>query len=114
MVEIHTEKVGSVTVAHLNGALTSDQGDGFAERVLEMVFDDDAPFVLELADLETIDSCGLGALITIATRTRMRGNDVALAAPNAFVNGVLGITQLDKFFNVHESIDAACAALEGN
>ena len=112
MVEIQTEKVGSVTVAHVSGNLTSDGKDAFADQMIEFVSDGDALIVLDLAGLETIDSSGLSSMINIVTRARMRGGDVALTAPNAFVTGVLDVTRLNKFFNVHESIGAARAALE--
>lgn len=114
MVDIQTEKLGSVTVAHVSGHLTRDVDETFAGQVMELVSDGDARLVLDLAGLETIDSSGLSSMITIVTRARMSGGDVALAAPNAFVTGVLAVTRLDKFFNVHESINAARAALGGS
>jgi len=111
MVDIQTEKLGSVTVAHVSGKLSGGAEEAFADQLTEFVSDGHARLVLDLAGLESIDSSGLSSMITIVTRARMSGGDVALAAPNAFVSGVLAVTRLDKFFTVHESIDAACAAI---
>ncbi len=114
MIDLQTEKVGSVIIARVTGDLSGDGEETFADQVIEFVSEGEARLIVDLTGLESIDSSGLSSLINIATRARMRGGDVALVAPNAFVSGVLSVTRLDTWFSVHESIDSARAALEGS
>ncbi len=114
MIDLQTEKVGSVTVARVTGNLNGTGEETFEDQVIEFVSEGEARLILDLAGLESIDSSGLSSLINIAARARMRGGDVSLVAPNAFVSAVLSVTRLDNWFSVHESVDAARAALEGS
>ena len=50
-------------------------------------------------------------LLTLTAQANQRESQVVLAAPSAFVAGVLETTQLDRFFRVNPSVEAAIAGL---
>lgn len=61
-------------------------------------------FVLDLAELQFIDSVGLSLLITILTKSRHAGGDVFLLSPTPKVEKMLMITKLQHLFKVIEPI----------
>jgi anti-sigma B factor antagonist len=71
----------------------------------------ECPFiVLDLAEVEFIDSCGLGLLVRLLSHVRAAGGDLKLcSAPNR-IGEILRITRLLTVFDVHESEDAAVTA----
>jgi anti-sigma B factor antagonist len=64
-------------------------------------------FVLNLANVEYIDSSGLGQLITIWTSIRGRGGQMTVLNPTKRVQRLFDITRLDTVFQVFDSEDAA-------
>ena len=59
-------------------------------------------FVLNLTDVEYIDSSGLGQLITIWTSIKNRGGQMAVYNPSKRVQRLFDITRLDTVFRICE------------
>ncbi|GAB4419773.1 MAG: hypothetical protein OHK0039_32530 [Bacteroidia bacterium] len=69
-------------------------------------------FILDLRELSHINSSGLGVFITLLTKARKSGGEVALAGPSSYVNNLLMITKLHTIFQVHPTPGAAAEALQ--
>jgi anti-sigma B factor antagonist len=72
-----------------------------------------AIIVLDMKDVTTIDSSGLGELVSAYTTCTNRGSKLMLVAISAKVTDVLKITQLITIFDIFASADEAlrsCAA----
>ena len=67
--------------------------------------------VMDLAGVSFMDSSGLGALLGLLKRVAERGGDLRLAGPRANVTLVLSITRANKIFAIHDTLDAALAAI---
>ncbi len=67
----------------------------------------DARVVIDLSETKMIDSTGLGELMNCVTKARLRGGEVVLLSPTPFVSGVLSMTRLDHWFEIHDTLDAA-------
>jgi anti-sigma B factor antagonist len=67
--------------------------------------------VIDLSDVDFIDSAGLGALIGGIRRTREMGGDVALACPRPTLARLLRTTGIDQLVTVAQTVDEAQAAL---
>ena len=69
--------------------------------------------VINLSELEFIDSTGLGVLIGCARRLRERGNggEVRIACSRAHIVRVFEITSLDAVFPIFAGVADACAGL---
>ncbi len=58
---------------------------------------------IDLSSVEYRDSAGLGELVQLASRTRIRGGTVVLVNPSAFLRGVLEATRLNTWFDILDS-----------
>lgn len=66
--------------------------------------------VLDLTDVELLDSTGLGVLVGVLKRVRAVGGTLQVVATNDAVTIPLRITGLHKVFKVCSSVDAAVAS----
>ena len=94
---LNSRFAGNIYIIHCTGRIVL--GPEFKE--LETALDTAAAhgfnqFVLSLAELDRLDSIGLGLLVRFAERLRKRGGDVCLAAPPPFLVKLLELTQLSN------------------
>jgi anti-sigma B factor antagonist len=81
----------------------------FRERLNELLREGGRPFVLDLSDLQFIDSSGLGALLTILRAPEERRPRIVLSPANRVVGRLLRTTRLDMLLTIYPSLDAALA-----
>jgi anti-anti-sigma factor len=67
----------------------------------------DPRIIVDLAALEFIDCCALGALGRVRAQARQAGGDLLLAAPRGPVRRILALTGLIDVFSVHASVEDA-------
>ena len=65
--------------------------------------------VLDLTELASIDSSGLGAVMGGLRLARQAGGDLRIAQPNRLVRQALRLTSLDRVLRPYESVDEALA-----
>ncbi len=63
--------------------------------------------IVDLAELEFIDSSGAAALVLVRKQARHARGDLLLAAPQAQVMRFLTVTRLIDAFSVHASVEHA-------
>ena len=63
--------------------------------------------IVDLAALEFIDCCALGALGRVRAQARQAGGDLLLAAPRGPVRRLLDLTGLTGVFSVRASVEEA-------
>lgn len=63
--------------------------------------------VLDLERVDFLDSVGLSVIVGGHRRLRHEGRSLALAAPQAIVRRVLGLTRLDTLIPTYDSVDDA-------
>lgn len=102
-------KHGAAVVAHLTGTVSGSDWVKLIDDLDELIGRGPSRVVLDLTDLESIDSYGLGSIVQLVSRCRMRGSAVGIANPNAFVTGVLEVTRLDQWIGVSKTVDQAIA-----
>ena len=68
-------------------------------------------FVVDLAAVTVMDSCGLSVLISIKKLVEGEGGRVALSGLSPMIERLFGITKLDRVFEIHADEAAAVAAL---
>lgn len=86
-------------VVHLSGRLTASDVLLVRKLLNEVEQACTAPTVLDLRDLEFVDSAGLGFLIQIRARVRRAGFALSLSGAGGAVAKVLSMTRLDKFLS---------------
>ncbi len=100
-----------IGVYHLKGNLIGEtDGLSITESLNERIQEGFKQFVIDLNELQHINSSGLGVLITLLTKARKVGGEVVLANPSAYIQNLLLITKLNTIFQIHTSTDEAVEA----
>jgi anti-sigma B factor antagonist len=102
------ERVNDTGLYKLSGNLIGESYgmalmDSFSEQTEEGI----RHFVLDLSQMEHINSSGLGVLITLLTKVRKKDGEMALVNPSKHVRNLLMITKLNAIFQCFDSLDEA-------
>ena len=81
------------------------------ESIFEIVERGNNKMVMNLENVEYIDSSGLGALVTLLKKLRSGNGKLVLVNPKSSVKQILGLTNLDKVFIIKNSMESAIDAL---
>lgn len=108
-----------LTVSHEDGyILASTQGSIdetarplFAEYLHPLVAQAGTGLVIDMAASPRINSEGLSLLVKLNADANARGSRVVMAAATPFVQNVLAVTHLDRFFVLHPTLSEAVAAV---
>lgn len=65
--------------------------------------------VLDMGELQYMNSMGLNIMINVLTRTRNAGGDTLIAAISHSVRQLFIVTKLDTVFTITDSVDEAIA-----
>ena len=77
------------------------------QNLKELLARGERKFVFDLADVEYVDSAGIGFLVSCLTTLGQSGAKLRLASPPERVRYVLGITRLHTVFEVCETREQA-------
>ena len=102
-------------VFHLKGRLMDQQQADHLMKVLDehLSGKDGMNVVLDMGHLLYMNSTGLNIMISVLTRTRKTGGQVALAAVSHGVRQLFVVTKLDTVFPLLDSVELAMAKLRG-
>lgn len=105
------EDIGQLSVLTLKGDLTHDHIGAFQRAVDERIGNQVRDFVVNVVELEFIDSAGLEALLKLQeTCTDLLGQ-VRLAGVKGNIEQILRITRLTPRFDLHPTVEAAVKSL---
>jgi anti-anti-sigma factor len=101
---VNVRQAGDVTIVDLKGKITIGSGEVALRNAIQGVMDSGAKKVLiNMADVSTIDSSGIGELVSAYTTATNRGAKLKLINLPAKVTDILTITQLITVFDVYDS-----------
>ena len=110
LLQMETHISGEVLILHCKGRLVfGDETAAFRARVQQMLLGTNR-IVINLSEMEYIDSAGLGTLVGLLASTRNRHGEIKLVRPTKRVTDLLRQTRLNTVFQCCESDDAAVAA----
>jgi anti-sigma B factor antagonist len=105
---VNVRKRDDVTILDLKGKITIGSGDVALRNSIQEVIAGGAQKVLiNMSDVSTIDSSGIGELVSAYTTATNRGAKLKLYNLPAKVSDILTITQLITVFDVYDSEDEA-------
>ncbi len=100
-----------VVVLVISGPMDVETVPGLRDLIARLIEDGHRRLVLDVSQVDFIDSIGLGVIVGVVHRLRPHDGSLALVDPSAQVRRVLEITQLVRVVAVHESADAAVSAV---
>jgi anti-sigma B factor antagonist len=107
-ITISERRIGDVTILDLHGRLVFDEGDtSSAERIDGLIRQGRLQIVVNLQDVNYIDSAGVGALVSKYVTLRKRGGDLKLLCLSERVRHVISIAHLLGTFESFESEELA-------
>lgn len=98
---------GGATVLRPEGRLNMVAAPDLREQLHALVRGGKTRIVVDLSAVETIDSSGLGALISGLKAARQGGGDLRIASPSEQATAVLELTNLNRVLKSCESPDDA-------
>jgi anti-sigma B factor antagonist len=102
---------GNVVIIEPKGRLTVEIEEEFRETVRRLLESGRTRLVLNLANVPSIDSCGLGAIVHGCVSARRRGGDIKLLKVSGRNHHLLAITKLLTVFETYDSEDEVDAQL---
>ena len=106
-----TREVGGVTIVDLSGKITLGEGGvTLRDEVRKLVAAGQKKIVLNLAEVNYIDSSGLGELVSAYTAVKNAGGELKLLNLTSKVRDLLVITKLVTVFDVKENEAAAVSS----
>lgn len=111
-VEIEEREGDDIVVARLTGELDISGAERTGQRIAEAVPSSARGVVVDMTDLEFIDSSGVSMLFALARRVRSRRQELRVVAPDGKpVARVLQIVEFDRAAPVHADVDSAVAEI---
>jgi anti-sigma B factor antagonist len=108
---IETRKKGDVVIVDFRGRLAVGVGDEVLPRLVEQLLNEgNRKILLNLSDMDYIDSNGLGELVQSLKTSKRFGASLRLLKPQDRVKKTLRLTNLLPMFSVY---DSEAEALQG-
>ena len=106
-----TRQVNGVTVVDMSGRITLGEGSVILrEAVKDLLAKGQKKILLNLGDVNYIDSSGIGELVSAYTTVRNQGGELKLLNLTKKVHDLLQITKLYTVFDVKDDETAAVKA----
>ncbi|MBW4040014.1 MAG: STAS domain-containing protein [Acidobacteria bacterium] len=106
-----TREVNGVTILDLSGKITLGEGGAtLRDEVRSIVSKGSKKILLNLADVNYIDSSGLGELVSAFTAVKNAGGELKLVNLTKKVRDLLVITKLVTVFDVKDDEASAVSA----
>ncbi|MGA7631679.1 MAG: STAS domain-containing protein [Terriglobales bacterium] len=103
-----TREVGAVTVVDITGRITLGEGNVILREIIrDLAEKGKKAVVLNLGEVQYMDSSGVGELVKAHTTTRSRGGQLKLANLNKRVHDLLEMTRLSTIFDIQKDESSA-------
>jgi anti-anti-sigma factor len=104
---LESRHCGSVYVVRCAGRIIAGQNSAILEEALKRGLSEFTRLVLNVSDVNYLDSSGMGLIVRFLWHSRTRGGDLRLAGPTPFVIKLLEITKLSAVFLIYPDEETA-------
>ena len=112
-IKASTRQTGSVTVVDLAGQIKLGEGSSvLRDTVKDLLGKGHKKILLNLGDVNYIDSTGIGELVSAFTSVRNQGGEMKLLNLQKRVSDLMQITKLLTVFETYTSESAALASFK--
>lgn len=95
------------TVLKLSGRLDLNSSSQLKGRVKELLAEGEMNLVLDMSDVNFINSSGLGTLVSILKDVRMVKGRMVICDLAQYVQEIFEITQLSHIFDIYQTVEEA-------
>lgn len=107
--ETTIEKIGELTVVTVKqDSLDARSAKEFQDD-LNGVITDKAQILLDMNNVEFVDSAGLGTIVATLKRLRASGGDLTICCVQKTVRALFELVRMHRLVEIHETRDAAVA-----
>lgn len=112
---VSVETRDDATILRLHGRISIESGVQDLRSALSRLSAEGAAcVVVDLDEVTSVDSAGLGELVAAYQRTGERGGRLCVARPRAKVLDLIHLTRLHEVVPVHEDLHEALRAVAGD
>jgi anti-sigma B factor antagonist len=97
------------TVLEVSGEIDVYTAPALRERIVALVDEGTTILIVDLTNVEFLDSTGLGVLVGALKRMRGIGGGFGLVCDQERLLKIFRITGLDRVFTLYDSVEAASA-----
>jgi anti-anti-sigma factor len=97
------------TVATTKGVLDDSAKEPFREKLHPLVGAKGTKLIVDLSGSPRVNSPGIGNMVALNADANTNGSHVVFCSMQPYVQMVVSVTKLDKFFNITADLDAAVA-----
>ena len=101
----------NIPIIVLGGEVDVYTAPRFRTTMIELIDEGNYDIIIDLSNVQYMDSAGLGALVSGLKRVREHAGSISLVSPTIPVQRVLDITRLSKILSIHLSEAAALSAI---
>lgn len=101
-----------VTATSSNRRITVSNAEDFKKELLKVLDNNYLYLILNMKDIDIIDSTGLGIIITSYNRAQNRNCKFILCNLSNAVANLLHMTKLDQALDIYSSVDEAVASIK--
>ena len=109
--KISTRKIDCVMVVDISGRIVLGEGGSLRETINAVLFSGEKKLLLNLAEVNYIDSTGLGELISAHTSVQKHGGQIQFLKLTNKVRDLLQITKLYTVLDIKDDEAEAIASL---
>lgn len=116
--EFEIKKLEEVVIIFLKGNLTNEHNaleiKEALNELIEVEFEDNDPLkiIIDLKELNVLNSSGLNLLISVLNTARKKGGDCVLTGLSDRIANILLITKLNSIFTVEDNNESAMSDLK--
>lgn len=111
--DIESKKVKAVLlVKPLTKAINASMTTHFKSEILDLISKEGNRVVLNLSEVDFIDSSGLGVIISLLKTVVNNKGSFALCGIKAPILNLFSVTRLDRVFQVYETEEEAIESLQ--
>ena len=107
----NVEKIGEVAVITMDEeVLDSSNHEDFMDSVTP-ILEEESQVVLDVGNLEMVDSSGLGSFAYCLRKCRDTGGRLMICSPSDNVREAFSLVHMERIIGIHETRDDAIEAL---
>ena len=110
LLKTSTRSLGGVVIVDCSGKIVMGDETAFLRHQVKDLLNESRQIVLNLAEVNYLDSSGLGTLVGLFTSARSVGGEIKLAGLTGRVKDLLQITKLVSIFEFYNTAEEAASS----